>query len=88
MTNYTIATIYSIEKQCGEKIVLGSDGSVQPISVLDRHRMCSNEFQIGLRWWNDKFQDWSYEVLDVRDGTNVTRFIEYNEQYPDKIKSW
>lgn len=58
-----------------QMVVLGSDGSVQPISVLDKHRMNSNPNQIGRRYWDEKWDSWGYEILDVKPGTDVTGFI-------------
>lgn len=55
--------------------VVGSDGSILPLSVLDKHRLVSNVLQIGRQFWNEKWQDWSYEVLNVEEGVDVTGFV-------------
>lgn len=68
-------TEYTIDMIGGEKVVRGSDGSILPISILDKHRLCSNREQIGRRWWDDKCGDWSYEITEVGINVNVTGFI-------------
>ena len=67
-TTYTIQTV-----------VLGSDGSVLPLSVLDKHRLVSNPSQIGIRYWNEKWRDWSHEIIEIEDGVDVTKFISKKE---------
>lgn len=56
--------------------VVGSDGSVLPLTVIDKHRLVSNRNQIGRRYWNEKWRDWSHEVLNVEPGVDVTGFID------------
>jgi len=58
-----------------EEVIVGSDGSILPMSVLDKHRMVSNHNHIGRRYWNEKWRCWSYEVLNVETGADVTGFI-------------
>jgi len=66
---------FTIESVLGILVVTDSNGQVLPISVLDKHRMVSNPNQIGRRYWNEKWRCWSYEVLNVEPGTDVTGFI-------------
>ena len=63
-TTYTIQTV-----------VLGSDGSVLPLSVLDKYRLISNPSQIGIRYWNEKCCEWSQEIIEIKDSVDVTKFI-------------
>lgn len=66
---------FTIESVLGILVVTDSNGQVLPISVLDKHRMVSNPNQIGRRYWNVKWLCWSYEVLNVEPGVDVTGFI-------------
>lgn len=66
---------YTLKMVEGTLAIVGSDETVLPISLLDKHRIVSNHNQIGRRYWDDKWQSWSYEVLTVKPGIIVTGFI-------------
>ena len=58
--------------------IVGSDGSVLPLDVIDKYRLVSNYNQIGRRYWDGEWLCWEYEILEVKSGADVTKFI--NEQ--------
>lgn len=59
-----------------QEMVVGDNGKVFPLSVLDKHRMMADAGQIGRRYWDDKWGCWSFEVVTVAPGVDVTGFIE------------
>lgn len=69
---------YTLKMVDGNLAVVGNNGQVLPLSLLDKHRMVSNRNQIGRRYWDEKWQCWSYEVLNVEPGVDVTGFIDEN----------
>lgn len=66
---------YTLKMVDGILAVVSSNAEVLPIELLDKHRMVSNPHQIGRRYWDEKWQSWSYEILNVKPGTDVTGFI-------------
>lgn len=59
-----------------ELVVLADNGTTQPISVLDRHKLTGDpNGQIGIRYWNEKWRDYSFCVTTVTEGTDVSVFI-------------
>lgn len=66
---------YTLKMVDGILVVSGSNGQVLPLELLDQHRMVSNPDLIGRRYWNEMWQDWSYEIVNVEPGTDVTGFI-------------
>jgi hypothetical protein len=62
----------------GILVIIDNNGQMLPLELLDKHRMVSNRNQIGRRYWNEKWRDWSYEVLNVEPGVDVTGFIDEN----------
>ena len=66
---------YTLQMVDGNLAVVSSNAEVLPIELLDKHRMVSNPNQIGRRYWDEEWDMWSYEILDVKPGTNVTGFI-------------
>ena len=69
---------YTLKMVDGILVIVGNNGKVLPLELLDKHRMVSNRNQIGRRYWNEKWRDWSYEVLNVEPGVDVTGFIDEN----------
>jgi hypothetical protein len=66
-----VATIVSKNNE----LVISKDGSILPLSVLDQHKLCSNERQWGIRYWNSKWQDWSFYITSCVKGADVTPFF-------------
>ena len=71
-------TAYILKMIDGNLAVVGNNGQVLPMSVLDKHRMVSNRNQICRGYWDEKWKCWSYEVLNVKPGIDVTGFIDEN----------
>lgn len=59
-----------------QEMVVGDDGKVLPLSVLDKFRMVTDAGQIGRRYWDDKWDCWSFEVVTLAPGADVTGFVE------------
>ena len=69
---------YTLKMVDGILVIVGDNGQVLPLELLDKHRMVSNRNQIGRRYWDEKWRCWSYEVLNVEPGLDITGFIDEN----------
>lgn len=67
---------YTIEEAYGQLMIVGSDGSLLSLALLDKYRLTSDPNQIGRRYWDEKWQCWSYEIRPVKKGTDVSGFID------------
>lgn len=66
-----------------ELAVVGSNGTQYPLSVLDSVRLTSDNSQIGIRFYDEKWDCWSFYIKEICEGLDVTKFV---EQYIQNIK--
>lgn len=67
---------HTIREIDGELVVQADNGSIQPISILDRFRITNDPAgNIGIRYWDETWNDYSFLITGVKEGTDVTLFI-------------
>jgi len=67
---------FKVELVEGTLVVVSSLGEILPLSVLDEFRLTTNQNQIGRRFWDEKWDSWSYQIDTIDSGLDVTSFIQ------------
>ena len=74
---------FTLQKVNNELVVVGSNGSQYPLTILDSFHLTSDKTQIGIRFYDEKWDCWSFYIKEIREGLDVTKFV---EQYIQNIK--
>ena len=67
---------FKVELVEGVLVVVSSLGELLPLSSLDKFRLTTNKNQMGRRFWDEKWDSWSYQIYTIDSGLDVTSFIQ------------
>lgn len=45
-------------------------------SILDHFMLNGSEPKVGIRYWDKDWYSWSYEIVDLVDGIDLTHFFD------------
>lgn len=68
---------FTLQTINNELVVVGSNGSQYPLSILDDYRLTSYPYrnQIELLSYNENLECWSYKRENIREGIDITKFV-------------
>ena len=59
-----------------DKIVNIETGETFSLHILEKFRLLNSPSQIGFRYWDEKWESWSFVIKNIENGTDVTEFME------------